>query len=78
MDIIEEVRAGDGARTRRSACLEGRNLQNQRLLDASNLYRLIGRRFLVLTLARQKFSQSAAVDTHKGLHRRAVYRTCPY
>jgi hypothetical protein len=49
--VIEEVRAGDGARTRRSACLEGSWLQKHRLLDAINLHRLIEQYTLVLTHA---------------------------
>ncbi len=67
-DVIEEVRAGDGARTRRSACLEGRYLQNHRLLDTSSLDRLVGRCFLVLTLARQKFSLASFAPSGKSFH----------
>ena len=68
MGIIEEVKAGDGARTRRSAYLEGRCSHNHRLLDTSSLYRLIGRCFLVLTLAWQKFSHACFALSGKSFH----------
>jgi hypothetical protein len=41
-----------------TACLEGRCSQDHHSLGTNGLYRLIGRCFLVLTLARQKFSRA--------------------
>ena len=63
--------AGDGARTRRSACLEGRCSQKRRLLDTNSLYRLFEECFLVLALAWQKLLHASFQPIGKSVHLQA-------
>ena len=64
--------AGDGAQTRRAACLEGRCSQKHRLLDTSSLYRLFEECFLVFALAGQKLLYASFAPIGKSFHLQAT------
>jgi hypothetical protein len=64
-----------------TACLEGRCSLYHRLLDTNSLYRLVDRCFLVLTLARQKFSLACFAPSGKSFHvvpQKILTRVCTY
>jgi hypothetical protein len=63
--------AGDGARTRRSACLEGRWSQEHRLPGTNSHYRLFEECFLVLALAGQKLLHASIAVIGISFHLQA-------
>jgi hypothetical protein len=68
MGIIVEVRAGDGARTRRSACLEDRRLRYRRSLDLHRPYSWLYTVYLHCERAWQKMSHAIFSPFGKTCH----------